>query len=59
MQIAERLYTEGYISYPRTETTHYAENFDIKGVLHMFSRSEDFGSLVAGLYSSGILYSNA
>lgn len=32
MQVAERLYIQGFISYPRTETTHYPENFDLMSV---------------------------
>lgn len=43
MQIAEKLYTQGYISYPRTETTSYPTNFDLRGVLKQFERSSEYG----------------
>lgn len=43
MQIAEKLYTQGYISYPRTETNSYPQNFDLRGVVRLFERSSDYG----------------
>lgn len=48
MQIAERLYTQGYISYPRTETTHYPENFDLKGALKQQANNPMWAEEVRG-----------
>ncbi|GMH91015.1 hypothetical protein TL16_g11935 [Triparma laevis f. inornata] len=36
MEAAEKLYMEGYISYPRTETEKFPQEYDIKGTLASF-----------------------
>ncbi|XP_041957877.1 DNA topoisomerase 3-beta-1 isoform X2 [Alosa sapidissima] len=54
MQVAERLYTSGYISYPRTETTHYPENFDLKGTLRQQANNPFWADSVKALLAEGI-----
>lgn len=54
MQIAERLYTQGYISYPRTETNSYPENFDLVGTLRQQQNSPDWGAHVREILANGI-----
>lgn len=53
MHFAEKLYIQGYISYPRTETTHYSENFDITAPLRQQSSSSSWGEHVRDLLKTG------
>ena len=55
MQVAERLYIRGYISYPRTETTAYPENFDFREVLRVHERSSDWGAEARELLHDGMV----
>ncbi|SDM08643.1 DNA topoisomerase-1 [Halogranum gelatinilyticum] len=43
MSIAEDLYTAGYITYPRTDNTHYPEDLDPRELLDSFTGTRDFG----------------
>ncbi|VDM53039.1 unnamed protein product [Angiostrongylus costaricensis] len=46
MSIAEHLYTQGFISYPRTETTSYPSNFDLTGTLRQQANNSKWGDVV-------------
>ena len=52
MAIAEKLYTMGYITYPRTETTRYANSFDFIGSIKSFENHPVFGKNVKSLLSN-------
>lgn len=45
MQIAEKLYTQGYVSYPRTETSAYPENYDLRSAVRTLANVPDYKDL--------------
>ncbi|GMP78216.1 hypothetical protein CsSME_00034244 [Camellia sinensis var. sinensis] len=55
MQLAERLYTQGFISYPRTESTAYPSSFDFRGILGALVNNPAWGSYVQTVLADGFL----
>ena len=53
MQIAERLYLSGYLSYPRTESSAYPKSFDIPGTLSQQVGDNRWGNYVRNLLAVG------
>jgi DNA topoisomerase-1 len=49
MSIAENLYMNGYISYPRVDNTVYPPSLDLRGILQEISSCPDFRELCAAL----------
>ncbi|XP_003738127.1 DNA topoisomerase 3-beta-1 [Galendromus occidentalis] len=54
MQIAEKLYTQGFISYPRTETTSYSENMDLRGTVQMLKNIPEASNFANKLLANGL-----
>src|ERR671933_123479 len=54
-RLAEDLYTEGYISYPRTDNTVYPRSLDLREVLGQLKRVEGVGPHVEKLLASNKL----
>lgn len=48
-RIAEDLYTDGYISYPRTDNTVYPRSLDLREALGYLKKVEEAGSYAEGL----------
>ncbi|CAH1767113.1 3439_t:CDS:10 [Entrophospora sp. SA101] len=49
MAVAEDLYNKGYISYPRTETNQFDNNFDLRHLIEKQVDSNDWGDFARGL----------
>ncbi|KIY99766.1 topoisomerase (DNA) III beta, partial [Monoraphidium neglectum] len=52
-KIAERLYTSGYLSYPRTESSAYPENFDLQTALRAQARQPLWGQYAQAVIAAG------
>ncbi|KXZ51646.1 hypothetical protein GPECTOR_11g100 [Gonium pectorale] len=54
LKVAERLYTSGYLSYPRTESSAYPPNFDIVGNVAALRNHPVYGAYASSLLQQGI-----
>ena len=52
MKIAEKLYNQGYISYPRTETNKYNKSFNLKDLVKKQQNSGKWGDYVDNLLNN-------
>ncbi|EAS05803.2 DNA topoisomerase I (macronuclear) [Tetrahymena thermophila SB210] len=49
MHVAERLYLNGYITYPRTESTAYPKAFQFREILNSLQSDSDYGKFASNL----------
>jgi len=44
LKIAESLYNQGYISYPRTETDQFKDDFDLNSLIQIQTNNNRWGN---------------
>ncbi|XP_064477932.1 DNA topoisomerase 3-alpha-like [Ornithodoros turicata] len=54
MQVAEKLYTDGFISYPRTETTIFPADLKLEPLVEQQARHPAWGEFASNLLREGI-----
>lgn len=53
MKIAEKLYTQGLISYPRTETNTFPESLDLRAIIQQQTSDPQWGEFALRLVNTG------
>ncbi|CAL1541767.1 unnamed protein product [Lymnaea stagnalis] len=53
MKIAEKLYTQGFISYPRTETNMFPKDMDLVSLVEEQTRDPDWGAFAQQVLNNG------
>ncbi|XP_013780332.2 DNA topoisomerase 3-alpha-like [Limulus polyphemus] len=53
MRIAEKLYTKGFISYPRTETNSFPKDLNLRSLVEMQTEDPNWGGFAAGILQQG------
>jgi DNA topoisomerase-3 len=56
MEIAEKLYQKGFISYPRTETDSFKEGTDLQSLLQTQAGHREWGAYATSLLTGGFQY---
>ncbi|MBD3163933.1 DNA topoisomerase I [Candidatus Woesearchaeota archaeon] len=58
LQLAQELYTSGYISYPRTSSQQYPESIGYKKILSSLSKNSEYAELAKKILSKGRITPN-